>query len=86
MVATAVGGIPEQIEDGRTGFLVPPGDPQSMAQVVGALLSNPPLLEQLGKAAAEEAQKRFALNRMVDDYLRWYEEILERERRIEKDK
>ncbi len=79
VVATAVGGIPEQIEVGKTGLLVPPGDPQSMAQAVGALLSNTPLLEQFGKAAAEEAQRRFNLNRMVDDYLKWYEEILERE-------
>jgi len=78
VVATAVGGIPEQIEQGKTGFLVPPGDARSMTQAILELLENDQLRERIGKAAAESAQLRFNLDREVDDYLAWYREVLAR--------
>lgn len=76
VVATAVGGIPEQVKDGITGFLVPPGDAGAMAQAIVKLLTDDALRLQLSRNAAEEAQRRFDLNRLVETYLRWYEEIL----------
>lgn len=81
MVATAVGGILEQIEDGKTGFLVPPGDAEAMAEAIIALLTDDDLRMRLGRNAAEDAQRRFGLNRQVEEYLGWYGEILEAWRR-----
>lgn len=76
VVATAVGGILEQVKVGVTGFLVPPGDAEAMAEAVIKLLTDDALRTQLGNNAAKDAQRRFDLNRQVDDYLKWYQEII----------
>ena len=77
MVATAIGGIPEQIKNGVTGFLVPPGDAEGMAEAIIKLLTDDTLRMGLGRNAAEETQRRFNLNCQVEDYLDWYREITE---------
>jgi glycosyltransferase involved in cell wall biosynthesis len=76
VVATAVCGIPEQIEDGVTGFLVTPGDVKAMAARIEMLLREKDLRRQLGEKAAEHARRRFDLNHQVKEYLTWYEEIV----------
>ena len=84
VIATAVGGIPEQVKSlGRdygiqeaTGMLVPPFDAEEMARAIELLLCDDVLRLQLGKNAAEDAKKRFDLNRQVDDYLSWYQELI----------
>ncbi len=76
VVATAVGGIPEQIADGRTGFLVPPADVSAMAaRIVQALDEN--TNQQMSAAASQEAVVRFSLDRYVEDHLKWYKNILQ---------
>ena len=77
MVATAVGGIPEQVEDGVTGFLVPPGDAEMMASRIEQLLSDDELRRKMGTQAAKVAHNLFSLERQVNEYLNWYREILE---------
>jgi glycosyltransferase involved in cell wall biosynthesis len=72
VVATAVGGIPEQVDDGVTGLLVPPGDAEAMAAAIGRLLADDELRGAMGRRAADEARRRFALERQVDDYLSYY--------------
>jgi glycosyltransferase involved in cell wall biosynthesis len=79
VVATAIGGIPELIEDGATGYLVPPGDSIAMAQRVQQLLDDPILLQQVGERSSVVALHRFNLNRQADDFLGWYQEILDYE-------
>lgn len=76
VVATAIGGIPEQIDDGKTGFLVPPQSPGEMMTAIQQVLQNPSLRSQMSKNAAETARQRFDVNRMVNEYLQWYQEIL----------
>ena len=76
VVATAVGGIPEQIEEGRTGFLVPVGDAQALAERLTQLLSDKNLRERQGRRAAETARCRFDLHRQADAYLDWYDELV----------
>ena len=76
VVATAVGGIPEQIADGETGYLVPAGDSLAMAARVKQLLENGDLRQRMGARAAETAVDRFGLQRMVEDYLAFYEQIV----------
>jgi len=76
VVATAIDGIPEQIEDGRSGFLVPAGDSEAMTGRVLQLLSNDGLRASMGAIAAEIAARCFTLPRQVQTYLDWYEHIL----------
>ncbi len=80
VVATHVGGIPEQIREGETGFLTPAGDPQALATKIEQLLNNLEDRRQMGNAAAQDAQRRFDVNRQADAYLAWYREILEENR------
>jgi glycosyltransferase involved in cell wall biosynthesis len=77
VVATAVGGIPEQIEEGVTGLLVPAGDPVSMATAVTTLLSTPGRRDEMARGAAQKAATRFGLERHADEYLRWFEKLAE---------
>jgi glycosyltransferase involved in cell wall biosynthesis len=74
VVATSVGGIPEQVEEGRTGILVRAGDPDGMAAGIAQLLLDSGVREGMGKMAAESARRRFDLGRHVDAYLDWYYE------------
>jgi len=78
VVATAVGGIPEQIANGDTGILTPLGDANAMAEAVIVLLADPARRSAMGTGAAAEARRRFGRVRMVDDYLGWFDEILSR--------
>lgn len=80
-VATAVDGIPEQVEEGATGFLVPAGDADAMASRVVQLLRNDGLHVQMGAAAAETAARLFDLRVQVETYLGWYQHIIERQKR-----
>lgn len=76
VVATAVGGIPEQIEDGKTGFLVPPGDADAMSVRIEQILKDRQLQQRLALNAAADAVRRFGLEQHVERYLSWYHEIL----------
>lgn len=77
VVATAVGGIPEQVVEGETGFLVPVGDARAMAGRILNLLADEGLRLRMGREAAEDAAQRFGLERMVEDYLAFYQDVLE---------
>jgi glycosyltransferase involved in cell wall biosynthesis len=80
VVATSVGGIPEQIEEGVTGFLTPPGDARAMTARIVQLLSDNALRERFAAAAADSARRRFDLTSQVDSYLAWYWELTSRHR------
>ena len=77
-VATAVGGIPEQIEDGRNGFLASVGDAAALAERLIRLLSDQPLRHRMGAQGAEDARTRFDLDRQADAYLDWYQAAAQR--------
>lgn len=76
VVATAIGGTPEQIDDGATGFLTPYGDAEAMATCIELLLSNDILRQEISAQAAKSAIIRFDFERQVKDYLEWYIEII----------
>ncbi|HVX84066.1 MAG TPA: glycosyltransferase [Phycisphaerae bacterium] len=73
VVATRVGGIPEQILDSRTGHLVNPADPAAMADALLSILRNPSARDALGTAARRRAEEHFTLDRQVDAYLALYQ-------------
>lgn len=65
-VSTAVGGIPEVIVDGVTGFIVSPSDPVGLAGAVGRLLGDAGLRSRFGDAGRRHAAARFSVERMLD--------------------
>jgi glycosyltransferase involved in cell wall biosynthesis len=65
VVASNVGGIPEMIEDGRTGLLVPPHDADALAAAIIRLLKNHPLADTLGRAGHDMVHDRFCIELMV---------------------
>ena len=67
-VATRVGGIPEVIEDGETGRLVPFGDPEAMAAAVTELIQNPARRLALGQAGRRQARSLFSAEAIVPRY------------------
>jgi glycosyltransferase involved in cell wall biosynthesis len=60
VVASAVGGLVDAVEDGVTGILVPPRDPKALRAALERLLDDPDLRRRLGEAARERAQERFS--------------------------
>jgi glycosyltransferase involved in cell wall biosynthesis len=72
IVATRVGGIPELVQDGQTGFLVPSGDPEQIADRILALLDDADLRNRLGEAGRSVATARFDLKQNVSQLLKLY--------------
>lgn len=75
-VATAVGGVPEVIEQNVTGLLTPPGDAERLASAWQELIQNPARAQDMGKAARRRAEERFSLSRQVDSLLKLWDEVL----------
>ncbi|HEX5514511.1 MAG TPA: glycosyltransferase [Gammaproteobacteria bacterium] len=71
-VVTAVGGNPELVIDGLTGFLVEPGDDQGLREHLQTLALDTALRQQLGRAARQRAAALFSLDLMLEGYLRLY--------------
>ena len=77
-IATAVGGVPEVIEHGRSGFLAPVGDVDAMSKYAIDILSDETRLREMGKVARWEAQTRFCSTKIIPEYEKFYERVLER--------
>jgi glycosyltransferase involved in cell wall biosynthesis len=73
VVGTAAGGIPEAIEHGVTGLVVPPQQPAALADAVLTLLNDPALRARMGAAGLERARAMFTVDRMVDETIAAYE-------------
>lgn len=80
IAATAVGGVPELIEDGVHGLLVPPGDPAALAGAIGRLLEDRALAQRLGEAARERQHAEFDLDVVVGHLEELYLELYARAR------
>jgi len=79
-VATAVGGTPEVISDGKDGFLVPSEDPKGTAQRIVTLLNHAVLAREMGEAGHRTVEERFTSEAMVDRLTTYYENVLEAKR------
>lgn len=77
IVSTRVGGIPEAVEDGVTGVLVPPGDPIALGGAIRRLLEDDVLRTRLGQAGAARVRRLFSVDGMVSGNLDVYRELLE---------
>ena len=78
VVASDVGGIREQIEDGRTGFLVDPGDLRSFGERVSQLLKDPRGAERVGAAAQTRVRDLFLGPRHLGQYVELLEDVFAR--------
>jgi len=76
VVATAVGGVPELVEDGITGILVPPRNPEALARGILRLAKDADLRRRMGKAARERALERFDISRTAREYEALYLKLL----------
>lgn len=77
-IATAVGGVPEVIEHGKSGFLAEVGDVETMSRYAIEILSDEKRLREMGKMARWEAQTRFCASRIIPEYEKFYERVLGR--------
>jgi len=77
VVASRVGGLPELVEEGKTGFLRPMGDVQGMLEAALEILSNRTRRRSMGEAARERATQRFRPEVVLPRYLEVYERTLE---------
>jgi N-acetyl-alpha-D-glucosaminyl L-malate synthase BshA len=76
VIATRAGGLPEVVDDGETGFLLPVGDVEGMAARALEILSDRPLRVRMGAAAREVALDRFDENKIVPKYREMYERVM----------
>ncbi|MCL6448087.1 MAG: glycosyltransferase family 4 protein [Armatimonadetes bacterium] len=68
VAAAAVGGVPELVREGETGFLVPPGAVGKAVRAVAALLKDPGLRQRMGEAGRRAVREKFSLEEMVAGY------------------
>jgi glycosyltransferase involved in cell wall biosynthesis len=80
VVATAVSGALDVVQDGENGLLVPPRDPQQMAEAVLQLLQEPELRERLVQAALNTIRERYSWDVVGRSYIAQFEEILSESR------
>jgi len=76
VVATTVGGTPEVVMDGVTGFLVPPRDPPALANALSILLQDPDLRQRMGEAGRQRAFDLFNIVHTVQQTLSLYERLI----------
>jgi glycosyltransferase involved in cell wall biosynthesis len=76
IVATRVGGIPEVLEDGLTGRLVPSGSPIDLANGIVELFTHPELARRLGEAARAIVSERYSAAQMAKGVAEVYQKVL----------
>jgi glycosyltransferase involved in cell wall biosynthesis len=82
VISTAVGGVPELVEDGESGLLVPPGDAQALAGVMQYMLENPEVRTSMVKASARRAVEHFDVRVMTEAYEELYKASVAKNRPI----
>lgn len=68
VIASAVGGLLDLIDEGRTGRLVPPGDPEALAAALRTLIERPDAAHAMGQAAREAVRQQYSFDRMVASF------------------
>lgn len=76
IVSTNVGGVPQLINNGREGLLVPPGDPEALANAIAALARDPHLAQRLGMAARRHVRAGFSMEARARKFEAFYQDLL----------
>jgi glycosyltransferase involved in cell wall biosynthesis len=80
VIASEVGGLPEIVEPGVTGLLVPPGDVEALAGALRIVLDDRDLCARMGAAGRERALQHFSESRWVGQFVEVYERLIERKK------
>lgn len=76
VIASNIGGIPDMVEEGVNGFLIPPGDVKALEEKILEILSNKELANKLGANARRTVLERFDINKMMGKTVKVYNEVL----------
>ncbi len=76
VVASSVNGVPEIIQDGLNGLLVPPRNPQALERAIRRLLRDPVCATRMGKAGQQHVATDFTVGKMINDTVRVFEEAM----------
>lgn len=76
VVASAIGGVPELLDDGREGILVPPGDVDALASALTRLKEDASLADALGRAGRVRAEQEYGMHRHLDALLNVYDSAI----------
>jgi glycosyltransferase involved in cell wall biosynthesis len=76
VVATRVGGVPDVVQDGETGFLIASGDTEALSRRLAELAGNPDLRMRLGALGRERVTARYAVGRLIDDVDMLYRSLI----------
>jgi glycosyltransferase involved in cell wall biosynthesis len=76
VVSTNVTAIPEVVKDGETGLLVPPNDPEKLAEAINSLLDQPEKMKMMGEKGRERAKQYFTWEKVAERVVNFYHEIL----------
>lgn len=78
VIVSAVGGLPEIVQQGETGLLIPPKDPEALAHSLARVLEEPGLARSLGQKAREHVQEKYSLERMAQVVNAAYDDLVQR--------
>ena len=78
VIATRIGGTDEAVIDGETGLLVPPADPPALAASIRTVLADRPLAQRLGSAGRARVTQEFTAEKMIQQVIGVYNELLDK--------
>jgi glycosyltransferase involved in cell wall biosynthesis len=76
LVATPAGGVPEMIEEGRNGYLVPMRDPRALAEALVKIIADRSIAHAMGRASREIVENKFTIQKMVEDTENYLESLI----------
>lgn len=76
IISTSVGAIPEVVEEGKTGILVPPENPKALAKGILELVNNKKLRQKMGKEGRKRAEKKYDWDKIINEYCQIYESLV----------
>ncbi|MBM4236618.1 MAG: glycosyltransferase family 4 protein [Firmicutes bacterium] len=83
VIATSGGALPEVIADGESGLVVPPMDPEALAEAIRSLLSNPDLRERMGNKGRERIQHLFTWQKSAKEHTAYFLEVINEYSRLQ---
>lgn len=75
VISTLHGGIPELVEDGKSGFLVPERDADAIAQKLNYLIEHPEIWAEMGKAGRSRVEEKYDMNKLNDELVEIYQKV-----------
>jgi glycosyltransferase involved in cell wall biosynthesis len=79
VIASRIGALPEVVDEGRSGLLVDPGDAASLVAAMRELHASPLRRAKMGRKARERFERRFRVDRYIEDFTRIYEDLLSKD-------